>query len=150
MVPIAWLWLPILLSAVFVFVASSIIHMVLPYHKGDYRKMPAEDDVMEALRKFNIPPGDYMMPCAGGSQEMKSPAFAEKLKKGPVMIATVMPNGRFSMSVEGTAGLDYTLEGSSNFVQWFEVTRTNAGTSLFWLVDTNPPPTSRYYRVRQP
>ena len=104
-VPVMSLWLPILLSAVFVFVASSVIHMVLPYHKGDFRKMPAEDDVMEALRKFNIPPGDYMMPCAGGSQEMKTPAFAEKMKKGPVMTATVLPTGRFSMT--------------SNLVQWF-------------------------------
>jgi len=104
-VPVMSLWLPILLSAVFVFVASSIIHMMLPYHKGDYRRMPAEDEVMEALRKFNIPPGDYMMPCAGGSQEMKSPAFAEKMKRGPVMIATVIPSGPWSMG--------------SNLAQWF-------------------------------
>jgi len=33
MVSLAALWLPILLAAVFVFIASSIIHMVLPYHK---------------------------------------------------------------------------------------------------------------------
>jgi hypothetical protein len=91
------LWLPILLSAVFVFVASSIIHMVLGYHKGDYRKVPAQDDVMEALRKFNVPPGDYMLPRADSMEEMKSPAFLEKCKKGPVVIMTVMPGGSMSM-----------------------------------------------------
>lgn len=73
MVTISSLWLPILLSAVFVFVVSSIIHMMLGYHRADYKTLPAEDQVMEALRKFNIPPGDYMMPCAGSSKAMKDP-----------------------------------------------------------------------------
>ncbi len=45
MVSIPSLWLPILLSAVAVFIASSIIHMVLGYHAADYKKLPAEDDV---------------------------------------------------------------------------------------------------------
>jgi len=33
MVPLTSLWAPILLSAVIVFVASSIMHMVLPFHR---------------------------------------------------------------------------------------------------------------------
>jgi hypothetical protein len=90
------LWLPILLSAVFVFIASSIIHMVLQWwHRSDYVKMPQEDKVMEVLRAFSIPPGDYMVPNCSGSAEMRTPEFLEKLKKGPVMMATVMPNGMF-------------------------------------------------------
>ena len=97
MVPLMSLGVPILLSAVLVFVVSSIIHMVLPYHRGDVRKLPAEDDVMEALRRFNIPPGDYMVPRAGSSAAMKSPEFLEKLKKGPVLLMTVIPNGPISM-----------------------------------------------------
>jgi hypothetical protein len=60
MVSLTSLWLPILLSAVAVFIASSIIHMVLPYHRGDYKKVPQEDAVMDALRKFGIPAGDTM------------------------------------------------------------------------------------------
>ena len=55
MVSIPSLWLPILLSAVAVFVASSVIHMFLGYHAADYRKVPAEDDFMAALRKFEHP-----------------------------------------------------------------------------------------------
>lgn len=50
MVPIHALWLPILLSAVIVFVASSIIHMVIPFHKSDYRKVPDEPKVLDSLR----------------------------------------------------------------------------------------------------
>ena len=81
MVSIVSLWLPILLSAVLVFILSSIIHMVLNYHRNDFIKVPGEDDVMDSLRKFNIPPGDYVIPCAGSSKEMQSPEYIEKTKK---------------------------------------------------------------------
>ena len=91
------LWLPILLSAVIVFVASSIIHMALPWHKSDYAKVPNEDRVMDALRPLAIPPGDYMIPRPSSREDMRSPEFAEKLKKGPVIVATVIPNGPMSM-----------------------------------------------------
>ena len=37
MVSLADLWLPILLSAVLVFVASSLIHMVLGWHRHDFK-----------------------------------------------------------------------------------------------------------------
>jgi len=97
MTALSTLWLPILLSAVIVFVASSVIHMALPWHKNDYSKVPNEDKLMDALRPFALPPGDYMLPRASSAQEMKAPGFVEKTKKGPVVIFTVMPNGPFSM-----------------------------------------------------
>lgn len=87
------LWLPILLSSVIVFVVSSLIHMASPWHKNDYPKAPNEDKVMDALRPLAIPPGDYMIPRPSSTQEMRSPEFAEKMKKGPVMVLTVIPNG---------------------------------------------------------
>jgi hypothetical protein len=105
MVPVMSLWLPILLSAVIVFVASSIIHMALGYHKSDYKKFPDEDGVMDALRKFAIPPGDYIFPCGGGPKAMKDPAFAEKWNKGPIGSMTVIPGGPPAMG--------------KYFVQWF-------------------------------
>ena len=105
MVPVASLWLPIVVSGVIVFLVSFVIHMVLPYHRSDYRKLPAEDEVMEALRKFNIPPGDYMVPRADNAQAMNQPAFKEKLNKGPVAIVTFVKPGPFNMT--------------SNLIQWF-------------------------------
>jgi len=92
------LWLPILVSSVFVFVASSVIHMFLPWHKSDYRKVPDQDRVMEALRPFGIAPGDYMLPRPSGMQEMRSTEYLDKLKRGPVVILTVLPNGMMSMA----------------------------------------------------
>ncbi len=84
------LWLPIVLSAVLVFVVSSVIHMLSPWHKSDYPKMPNEERVLAALRPFAIPPGDYMIPRPATRQEMSTPEFAEKMKQGPVVVMTVM------------------------------------------------------------
>ncbi len=105
MVPIMSLWAPILVSAVIVFAASFIIHMVLPYHRSDFGKLAKEDEVMDALRKFDIPPGDYMTPCAGSPSQMKDPGFLDKRNKGPVMVMTVMPSGPPPMA--------------ASLVQWF-------------------------------
>jgi hypothetical protein len=92
------LWLPILLSAVIVFLASSVIHMTPLWHKGDYPKVPNEDQLRNALRPLAIPPGDYMVPRVSDPKEMRSPEFLEKVKQGPVMVLTVMPNAPFSMA----------------------------------------------------
>ena len=97
MIPILSLWAPILLSAVIVFVVSAVIHMVLPYHRSDFAKLPAETEVMEALRRFNIPPGDYMMPFMVQPGDRKDPAIAEKMAKGPTALITVRRNGVFNM-----------------------------------------------------
>ncbi len=92
------LWLPIILSSVVVFVASSIIHMLLPWHKNEYPTLANEDKILDALRSFNIPPGDYLMPMAGSMQVRNTPEFQEKLKKGPVLTMTVWPTPAASMA----------------------------------------------------
>ena len=96
MVALSALWLPILLSAVIVFVASSIIHMVLPYHRSDYKQLPGEDKVAAAIRDAAAAPGLYMFPHTTHA-EMKSPATAEKFKRGPVGTLNLRPNGPIVM-----------------------------------------------------
>jgi hypothetical protein len=98
MVPVTSLWLPILLSAVIVFVASSLVHMVLRYHRSDYGRLPAEDAILAALRDVNVPQGDYRFPWVGGPEGMKDPAYLEKRKRGPVGVLTVMKSGVPSMA----------------------------------------------------
>lgn len=90
---ISTLWLPILLSAVFVFLASSVIHMALPWHKTDYLGVPQADQVAAALRPHALTPGDYMLPKPDTMQQMRSPEYADRVAKGPVIVMTVMPNG---------------------------------------------------------
>ena len=97
MVSIISLWLPIFLSAVVVFIVSSVLHMFLKYHNSDYNKLPGEDKVMDDLRKNNIPAGDYMFPYTTDSKERNSKEFQDKMSKGPSGVLTLFPNGPISM-----------------------------------------------------
>lgn len=100
MVPILSLWLPILLSAVAVFIISSIIHMALGYHANDYKELPSEKDVLDDLRKYNIPEGDYHFPRPKNMKDMSSQEFIEKLKKGPVGLMIIKKREFSSMAKE--------------------------------------------------
>ena len=93
MVALSALWLPILLSAIIVFIASSIMHTVLTYHRSDCHQLPEEDKLLGALRAAGLQRGLYLFPYSRDSKEMKSPAMAEKYKQGPVGMMTVFPSG---------------------------------------------------------
>jgi hypothetical protein len=112
MVSVISLWLPILLSAVIVFLVSSFIHMVLRYHRADFGKIPKEDEVMGSLRSLNIPPGDYVIPCARSSKVMKSPEYIEKTNQGPVAFMTVIKSGPQSMASGLILWFLYSIGGS--------------------------------------
>ena len=49
---------------------------------------------------MKLPPGDYCAPYAGSMEAMKSPAFAEKIARGPVVMMTVKPGGSMSMGAQ--------------------------------------------------
>lgn len=102
--PFGSLWLPVLVSAVVVFVVSAVLHMVLRYHLADYRKLPNEDAVGEAMRKGGVAPGLYMTPYCQWS-EMKDPGMVKKFTDGPVAFVAVMPSGQPRMG--------------KSLVQWF-------------------------------
>lgn len=91
MVSLASMWLPIVLSAVAVFIVSAIVHMVLPIHKKDFAGLPNEEEVMEALRRANVPAGEYMFPWGGGMEAMKDPAFLAKYERGPLGMLQLRP-----------------------------------------------------------
>jgi hypothetical protein len=71
--------------------------MVLKLHKNDYKKLPNEDLILDAMRNDAPQPGIYMFPYHTGPDAMKSPEFNEKCKRGPVGILTVMPPGMINM-----------------------------------------------------
>ena len=64
------LWLPIVLTAVFIFIASSLIHMVFKWHNSDYKKLSNEDEVAAAIRAGNHAPGQYVLPHCMDMKEM--------------------------------------------------------------------------------
>jgi hypothetical protein len=82
------LWVPILVSAVAVWFVSFLMHMVIPIHKGDFKGLPDEDKVLDAIR--GVPAGDYMFPYCKPEQ-MKDPDMKAKMERGPIGILTVWP-----------------------------------------------------------
>ena len=90
------LWLPILVSTVFVFIASAILWMAMPHHKADIRVLPDDKASTIPSQTDGLEPGIYMWPNCSDSKEMKSEEFKKKWNEGPWGTMTVLP-GRPNM-----------------------------------------------------
>ncbi len=136
--PFGSLWLPVVASAVAVWLVSSILHMALKYHKADYKRLgnPAsEAAVAQALRAIGPAPGVYPIPYCEPSQ-MKDPENLKKYEEGPVGMITILANGApnmgrylglwlgFCFLVSFTAGYvaRHTLEVSSDPMEILRIT----------------------------
>ncbi len=97
MVSLEQLWLPIVVAAVLVFVASSLIHMAFKWHNSDYRPLANEDAVREAVRAGNPAPGQYVIPYCADPKAMRSPEMQKKYADGPLGFLTLRPNGAVAM-----------------------------------------------------
>lgn len=98
MISVTQLLVPALVAAVLVFVASSLIHMMTPWHAGDFQKLPNEDAVLAALRPFSLTSGQYVAPRPASMKDMGSPEFQAKVKLGPSVMISVMPTGQTGMA----------------------------------------------------
>jgi hypothetical protein len=140
MIGIVSLWLPIVLSAVIMFVVSSILHMVVGHHKNDYVEVPDETGVMAAIGKAGARPGQYRFPYVSSMKDMGSPETKEKFERGPVGLLTILPSGPPSMGASLVQWFVYalvagvfvayvasrTLEADTDYLQVFRVTGTVA------------------------
>ena len=88
MIPIAALWLPIVLSGVVVFVVSAMVWMVMPHHKKDFARVEDEGTFLDAIRSCGAGPGMYVFPWADGAEE-NSAEYRERVRQGPVGILRV-------------------------------------------------------------
>ena len=93
MITLAQLWLPILGSAVAVFVLSSLVHMMFKWHNADYRELANEDEVRAAIRKTDPAPGQYVLPYCSDMKKMRTPEFQQKFTDGPVGLLVVKARG---------------------------------------------------------
>lgn len=85
------LWLPILVSAVLVFLASAIIWTVFKWHNSDYRQTDDEAGVRKTLSGSQ--PGFYVVPYCMDQADYKQPDMQQKYLDGPLAYITVVPNG---------------------------------------------------------
>ena len=132
MVTLVSLWLPILLSAVIVFVASSIVHMLLPWHRRDFSKLPHEEDVLAAFRQAGVGRGDYMFPCPDTPGNWRSPEMMEKYKRGPIGSMTLLPGGSPAVG--------------KRLIQWF-LYCVGVGIFAAYLTGRTTGPGAEYMRV---
>lgn len=93
------LWLPILLSAVAIFIVSSLIHMLFKWHESTYRKLDNEDAVRAALTAGTPAAGMYVLPHCTDMKQMQEPEMVAKYTAGPVGFITLRPAGTPSLGV---------------------------------------------------
>ena len=132
MVSLTTLWLPIVLAAVAVFIASSVIHMALKYHNSEYQQLPDEGAVLGSMRNAKVSPGFYAFPYAGSMKEMGTPEMTEKYTQGPVGTAKINPSGPPAMG--------------KHLVQWF-VYCIVVGIFAGYLASRTLAPGSHYLQV---
>jgi len=94
---VAQLWLPILLSALFVFFMSAAFWMVFPHHQKEWGKLPSEAAVLAALRAQPAEPGLYTIPGAHNPADRRDPAWRAELDRGPTAYVTLRPGGMPNM-----------------------------------------------------
>lgn len=90
---IAELWIPIVVSAVLIFIASSLVHMVFKWHNSEYHKLSNEDAVRAALRAGNPQPAQYAVPHCADMKDLATPEMQQKFVEGPIAWITVRPSG---------------------------------------------------------
>lgn len=96
MVALTALWLPVVLAAVAVFILSSLVWMVFPWHRKDFHGLPDEAAARSALR--GAEPGLYTVPHAADRAAMQNADHRKKMQEGPVAFVVMLPNGDPSMS----------------------------------------------------
>jgi len=77
------LWLPIVISAVAVFLAAFVLHVISKHHKGDYAKVPNEDAFLDAIRGGGARAGFYIFPFCENPAELKDPEKKARYDRGP-------------------------------------------------------------------
>ena len=97
MVSFLQLWLPILLSGVFVFIASSVLNMVFKFwHMPDYRGFSNEDEISAAIRSSGASAGLYTIPHCS-PESIQKPETLETFRQGPIAKIFLHKAGEMNM-----------------------------------------------------
>lgn len=144
MVTLVSLWLPIVLSAVGVFILSFLVWNVMPWHRRDFAGVPKEEQAREALR--DLPPGQYNLPHVADRSELAKAEVQEKFREGPVAFLVVLPKGLpnlpkslaiwfvFSLAVSTVTAYvaGRTLAPGADYLEVFRITGTVAWLAYAW------------------
>lgn len=151
MVPWSALLLPAVLAAALVFIASSLIHMVIRWHKSEYRTFPNEDEVRAAINRSSPTPGKYVLPFCQDGKEMATPEMQRKYNEGPNVVMYVRENGPvqlgpflgkwfvYSLVVSMLAAYlaRATVAPGAEYLQVFQVTGAAAWLAYAWAIPSD-------------
>lgn len=90
-------WLAIIVSSIAIWLASSLLWAVLPWHRKDYSKLINQTDVQDALGKTMPTPGLYSIPFMSTIKEMEHAEIKTMIDKGPLALITILPADTFNM-----------------------------------------------------
>ena len=145
-VTLAELWLPILLSAVFVFIASNILWMALPFwHSRDYRT--TGNDAAYIAASSSLQPGMYMFPKM--DWKTMTPEQQKEWAAGPSALMYLKNPSAFSFPTTLGTYFLYTIVGSfcaayiaeetiprgAEYMRVFQI--AGAAGMIFWSFGTN-------------
>jgi hypothetical protein len=151
MVPWSALLLPSLISAVLVFIASSLIHMVIKWHRSEYKTLSNEDELRAVVRKAAPVPGKYVVPFCKDGKEMASPEMQKKLADGPNLVMYVRADGPvqlgpflgkwfvYTLVVSLVAGYvgRASLAPGAEYLQVFQVVGAAAWLAYAWAIPSD-------------
>lgn len=86
------LWLPILVSTVFVFILGFFLYMVLPHHRTDFERIEEEERFSVELQNHKLKKGLYSFPYAASPVDTKDPEYQKRVETGPVGLLIIGPN----------------------------------------------------------
>ena|SRR5947207_4627468 len=106
MVTLSALWLPILVSAIFVFIAANILWMALPFwHRKDYGRLSNQDAIVGALA--DVKSGQYVAPML--DWKSATPDERAAVQRGPMAMLVVRNPNAFSFGKSLTLYFLYTI-----------------------------------------
>lgn len=124
------LWMPIVVSAVFVWVFSALVWMVFPWHKSDFSKTTDEEAVRSSLK--GLLPGYYNVPHVIDQNALKDPEVRRKFDEGPLAFITIVPSGLPNMAKNMVLSFAYYL--LVGIICAYVVTRTSGADASYLQV----------------
>lgn len=150
MVPLSGLILPIVLSALLVFMVSFLLWAVLRWHRPDWKHVAREELIMQAVRDAGLERGQYVFPAAASKPASKrTPEEEQRASQGPLgsLIVLAAPNIARSLAL---ALLHYlvlsllvayvasrTLPPGTEYLQVFRITGAVATLAYAGAIPTN-------------
>ena len=133
---LAHLWLPIVASAVLLFVLSAASHMALPWRRNEWGRITESEALQASLE--GLRPGLYAFPAAPDPKQQMTKEWRDRWAKGPSGWLTIAPRAPVDMGRNmALSVVAYLLVAClAAYVAWHALGPAPHGRAVFRLVGT--------------